>query len=72
MNPRHSYAVVDHKYKLFPNHTSFCKRQAFYLYVHPYCSKLREPNPFQMQTFLEIPTTIEKARNKAEEGLGNL
>ena len=50
----------------------FLKKLAFYLYVYPYCSKLREPNPFQMQTFLGIQTTIAKARNKSEEGLGDL
>ena len=30
------------------------------------------PQSFQMQTFLEIQTTIAKVRNKIEEGLGIL
>ena len=49
----------------------FVKKIGF-LYVYPYCSKLREPNPFQVQTFVGIQTTIAKARNKSEEGLGDL
>ena len=72
MNPWHSYAIADHKYKLFPTHSGFCKKSAFYLNEYSYNPKLRESNPFQMQKFLGIQTTIAKARNKIEEALVNL